>query len=40
MRNAPSAPETIAFPSFSLADFGPPSLTREVALGLTEEVDR
>ena len=30
----PPAPETIAFPGFSLADFGPPSLPREVALGL------
>jgi Integrase core domain len=31
----PPAPEALVFPSFSLADFGPPSLTREVALGLT-----
>jgi len=31
----PPAPETILWPGFSLADFGPPSLTREVALGLT-----
>jgi len=30
----PPAPETIIWPGFSLADFGPPSLTREVALGL------
>ena len=36
----PPAPETIVWPDFSLADYGPPSLTREVALGLTEEVDR
>jgi hypothetical protein len=31
----PPAPETIVWPGFSLADYGPPSLTREVALGLT-----
>ena len=31
----PPAPETIVWPGFSLADFGPPSLTREVALRLT-----
>jgi hypothetical protein len=30
----PPAPETIVWPGFSLADFGPPSPTREVALGL------
>ena len=29
------APATIVWPGFSLADFGPPSLTREVALRLT-----
>ena len=34
------APETIVWPGFSLADFGPPSLTREVALELTWKVDR
>ena len=31
----PPAPETLVFPGFSLADYGPPSLTREVALRLT-----
>jgi hypothetical protein len=31
----PPAPETIVWPGFALADYGPPSLTREVALGLT-----
>jgi len=31
----PPAPETIVLPGFSLADFGPPSPTPEVALGLT-----
>jgi len=36
----PPAPETIVWPGFSLADFGPPSLTREVALELTWKVDR
>jgi hypothetical protein len=36
----PPAPETIVWPGLSLADYGPPSLTREVALGLTQEVDR
>ena len=28
----PPAPETIAWPGFSLADFGPPALTPERAL--------
>jgi len=36
----PPAPETIVWPGFSLADFGLPSLTREVALELTWKVDR
>jgi hypothetical protein len=31
----PPAPETIVWPGFSLADYGPPSSTSEVALGLT-----
>ena len=31
----PPAPETIVFPGFSLVDYGPPSPTQEVALGLT-----
>jgi putative transposase len=31
----PPAPETTVFPGFSLAGYGPPSSTREVALGLT-----
>ena len=31
----PPAPETIAFPGFSLADYAPPTSTLEVALGLT-----
>ena len=31
----PPAPETIVWPGFALADYGPPSLTQEVALGLT-----
>ena len=31
----PPAPETIVFPGFSLADYGPPSLTPEVTLALT-----
>jgi hypothetical protein len=31
----PSAPETIAWLSFSLADYGPLSLTPEVALALS-----
>jgi transposase InsO family protein len=31
----PPAPETIIWPGFSLADYGPPSLTPEVILPLT-----
>ena len=31
----PPAPETIVWPGFSLADYGPPSLTPEVTLALT-----
>jgi transposase InsO family protein len=31
----PPAPETIIWPGFSLADYGPPSLTPEVTLALT-----
>jgi hypothetical protein len=31
----PPAPETIIWPGFSLADFGPPSSTPKVALRLT-----
>jgi hypothetical protein len=31
----PPAPETIAWPGFSLTDFAPPSPMREVALVLT-----
>jgi transposase InsO family protein len=31
----PPAPETITWPGFSLADYGPPSLTPEVTLALT-----
>jgi sirohydrochlorin ferrochelatase len=33
-RDIPAMLAGLAFPGFSLADFGPPSLTREVALGL------
>jgi transposase InsO family protein len=31
----PPAPETIVWPGFSLADYGPPSLTRKAASRLT-----
>ena len=31
----PPAPETIVFPGFSLADYGPPISTSEVTLALT-----
>jgi transposase InsO family protein len=34
------APETLAFPGFSLSEFAPPKPMREVAPGLTQEVDR
>ncbi len=33
--NRPPAPETIAIPGFSLADYAPPSLTQEASLALT-----
>jgi hypothetical protein len=36
----PPAPETIIWPGFCLADYGPPSLTPEVTLTLTWGVDR
>jgi putative transposase len=39
LRQRPPAPETIIWPGFSLADYGPPSLTGEVTLALTQEVD-
>ena len=38
--NGPPAPETIAFPGFSLIDYAPPTSTREVTLAPTWEVDR
>jgi putative transposase len=35
----PPAPETLAWPGFSLADYAPPALTRKVALALSWKVD-
>jgi len=34
-REGPPAPETIAWPGFSLADYAPPSPSREMAMRLT-----
>lgn len=40
LRQRPRAPETIVLPKVSLAEYGPPTSTAEVALAPTWEVDR
>jgi len=36
----PPAPETVVLPAFSVADFAPPTAAPQVALELTQRVDR